>query len=136
VGRYDAGPAAVAIVGAHLGKGSGQELVTLDRGVIDLDDPKATLQQLDDRVPGVPAGCAGEAVFVPSGPDAKKTTGYVTALVNDPDRGAADLVVGRRGLHRGPGSPRPPPARGPLVLHGNPGTRPGRRVVDRDPTTS
>ena len=40
------------------------------------------------------AGCtAGEAVFVPSAPEAGEEDGYVMALVHDPDRGAADLVI-------------------------------------------
>lgn len=63
---------------------------------------------------------AGEAVFVPRTQNAAEDDGWLLTVVNDPDRGAADLLV----LHAGDITVEPQavvhlPGRVPLGFHGN-----------------
>jgi carotenoid cleavage dioxygenase len=62
----------------------------------------------------------GEAVFVPSSPEAAEDDGYAMAFVHDPERGAADLVVlATEDFEAGPVARVHLPARVPLGFHGN-----------------
>ncbi|MCV2489270.1 carotenoid oxygenase family protein [Geodermatophilus sp. YIM 151500] len=62
----------------------------------------------------------GEAVFVPSAPDAAEDDGYVLAFVHDPDRGATDLVVlAAQDFAGEPVARVHLPARVPLGFHGS-----------------
>jgi carotenoid cleavage dioxygenase len=63
---------------------------------------------------------AGEAVFVPSGPGSAEDDGYVMAFVNDPARGAADLVIlSSQDFTGEPVAVVHLPARIPLGFHGS-----------------
>lgn len=65
-------------------------------------------------------GDAGEAVFVPRADDAAEDDGWLLTVVNDPDRGAADLLVlNARDLTGDPQAVVHLPARVPLGFHGN-----------------
>jgi len=62
----------------------------------------------------------GEAVFVPTAPDAAEDDGWVMAFVHDPDRGATDLVVlAAQDLAGEPVARVHLPARVPLGFHGS-----------------
>ena len=66
------------------------------------------------------AATAGEAVFVPTSPDAAEDDGYVMAFVHNPDRGAADLVIlAAQDFAAEPVARVHLPARIPLGFHGN-----------------
>jgi len=63
---------------------------------------------------------AGEAVFVPSAPDAAEDDGYVMAFVHNPDRAAADLVIlAAQDFGGEPVARVHLPARVPLGFHGS-----------------
>jgi carotenoid cleavage dioxygenase-like enzyme len=63
---------------------------------------------------------AGEAVFVPSAPQAPEDDGYVMAFVHNPDRGAADLVIlAAQDFLGEPVARVHLPARVPLGFHGS-----------------
>ncbi|MGH3744699.1 MAG: carotenoid oxygenase family protein [Mycobacteriales bacterium] len=65
-------------------------------------------------------GDAGEAVFVPRTADAAEDDGWLMTVVNDPDRGAADLLVlNAADLTGDPQAVVHLPARVPLGFHGN-----------------
>ncbi len=68
-----------------------------------------------------PRGSAvGEAVFAPSAPDAPEDDGHLLAFVQDPDRGATDLVVLAAQDLTGPPVARVHlPVRVPLGFHGS-----------------
>ncbi len=67
-----------------------------------------------------PAATVGEAVFVPSSPDAGEDDGYVVAFVHDPTRNAADLVIlAAQDFTGDPVARVHLPARVPLGFHGN-----------------
>ena len=62
----------------------------------------------------------GEAVFVPRSAEAAEDDGYVMALVHDPDRGAADLVIlASQDFGSEPVARIHLPSRIPLGFHGN-----------------
>ena len=62
----------------------------------------------------------GEAVFVPTAPDAAEDGGYVMGFVRDPGRGAADLVIlAAQDFTGEPVARVHLPARIPLGFHGN-----------------
>jgi carotenoid cleavage dioxygenase-like enzyme len=62
----------------------------------------------------------GEAVFVPSSPDAGEDDGCVMAFVHNPDRGASDLVIlAAQDFTSAPVATVQLPARIPLGFHGN-----------------
>lgn len=62
----------------------------------------------------------GEAVFVPSSAGAAEDDGYLLTLVNDPERGATDLVVLAAQDFRAPSLARIHlPVRVPLGFHGS-----------------
>jgi carotenoid cleavage dioxygenase-like enzyme len=66
------------------------------------------------------AGPAGEAVFVPSSPDAAEDDGWVLSLVHNADRDAADLVVLNAQDFTGtPAAVVHLPVRAPFGFHGN-----------------
>jgi carotenoid cleavage dioxygenase len=62
----------------------------------------------------------GEAVFVPSAPDAAEDDGHVMTFVHNPERGAADLVILAAGdFAGGPVATVHLPRRIPLGFHGS-----------------
>jgi carotenoid cleavage dioxygenase-like enzyme len=63
---------------------------------------------------------AGEFVFVPAVPDAAEDEGYVMGFVQNPDRGAADLVIlAAQDFRAEPVARVHLPSRVPLGFHGN-----------------
>lgn len=87
---------------------------SLDRALVKHDLERGTQERR------ALAGPAGEAVFVPSSPDAGEDDGFVLSLVHDDERGAADLLV----LHAQDFTGDPVavvhlPVRVPFGFHGN-----------------
>jgi carotenoid cleavage dioxygenase len=67
-----------------------------------------------------PGATTGEAVFAPAAPQAAEDDGYVMAFVQDPDRGATDLVIlGARDFAGEPVARVHLPVRVPLGFHGS-----------------
>jgi carotenoid cleavage dioxygenase len=67
-----------------------------------------------------PDAAVGEPVFAPAGPHAAEDDGYVMTFVQDPDRGATDLVIlGARDFTGEPVARVHLPARVPLGFHGS-----------------
>ena len=67
-----------------------------------------------------PSATVGEAVFVPTSPDAGEDDGYVLAFVHDPTRDAADLVIlAAQDFTAEPVARIHLPTRVPLGFHGN-----------------